>query len=87
MKFIVFGHSWAGGMKQTPKEILERICADKPIEIKDDNPKSGVCYSINITPDELMIMADCSEFDMLITGSSFPKLLAFDAPGRRFTQR
>jgi hypothetical protein len=86
MKFTVFGMCWAGGMKQTPLQILEKYCANKPVEIPP-HYRYALHYEIDISGDELIKMSESKEFDILISGNQEPRLLAFDAVGRRFTQR
>lgn len=86
MKFIVYGISWAGGMKETPKQILEKYCTDKPVEVPAHG-RYATHYEINISPDEFMRMAESKEFDILISGEQEPRLLAFDAINKMFRQR
>lgn len=86
MKFLVFSLAWAGGMKITPEQILAKYCKDSPKLIEGDGEFTGDEFEVDITGDELIAMASCGEFDIMISSGS-PRLLFFDAYGRKFRQR
>ena len=89
MKFIVYSRSWAGGLKNTPKEILEKYCAATPVEVPAIDKYNAMHYIIDITPDEMMSIVSSQEFDIMTIGArdGSEKMLAFDELRRMFRQR
>lgn len=69
-----------------PAPNLREVLCNKPVEIPP-HYRYALHYEIDISGDELIKMSESKEFDILISGNQEPRLLAFDAVGRRFTQR
>lgn len=86
MKFIVFGTYWAGGMKMSPIDIINKYCKSEP-KLIPENGNIAPHYEIDISGEELIAMAASNNFDILISRGDEYRLLAFDAYGKMFRQR